>query len=530
MEQKFSSYYQKGFVILLFLIGMYLVPLRITGFDFSQIPGDLGDSRFNNYILEHGHRYITGEEEHFWTAPFMFPQENNMALSDNLLGTLPVYSFFRIVGNDRETAFQWWFVVMFILNFWAAWFTFYKLTKNQIGAALGAFVFAFSLPVIAQINHVQLMPRFAIPLCFLFLIYFFKTLSPKYFAGFLAMMVFQFYCGMYLGFLLFLAVLVFIVTASFFIIPWKKIVKQNYLFYLKIAGITVIALLLLKPLAGPYMQTVEVMGYRDFTKEIEPGMPRVLSHFYALNDTLFWNSISKTGDYLPISWEHKIFAGGIPWLCLAIVFFMLIFKKMDPEEKGKAMVLFITLFILGVLTLFIYGNTLYKLVLHLPGFASMRVLTRIVLILLFFFSFFVAFSFSKIPQRFYSGIKPMLVGSIISAFLVISDQYVGPKSIIRFSKSEARNRIENMVKIIGKEIKPSHEAFAFMPADSPDFNHTQLDAMLAAQQMNIRCVNGYAASAPGSFGLFWWKPIDEHLDIWLKEKGFTDSTAVLRLY
>ena len=227
MQEKFNRNYQKGFVILLFLIGMYLVPMRIMGFDFSRIPGDLGDSRFNNYILEHGHRYLAGDEEQFWTAPFMFPQENNVALSDNLLGTLPVYSFFRTVGCDRETSFQWWFLMMFVLNFWDSWYTFYKLTGNMIGAALGAFVFAFSLPVIAQINHVQLMPRFAIPLCFLFLIGYFRTLSPKFFAGFLLMMGLQFYCGMYMGFLLLLSVMLFFIPASFFLIPWKKIFSQK---------------------------------------------------------------------------------------------------------------------------------------------------------------------------------------------------------------------------------------------------------------------------------------------------------------
>jgi len=530
MQEKFNGYYQKGFVILLFLIGMYLVPLRITGFDFSQIPGDLGDSRFNNYILEHGHRYLHGEEEHFWTAPFMFPQENNVALSDNLLGTLPVYSFFRSAGCDRETAFQWWFLMMFVLNFWAAWFTFYKLTGNQTGAALGAFVFAFSLPVIAQINHVQLMPRFAIPFCFLFLIYFFKTLSPKFFAGFLLMILIQFYCGMYLGFLLFLAVLVFSLAASFFIIPWKKIFSQHYFFYFKIAGITIIALMLLKPLADPYMQTVEMMGYRDFVKEIEPGMPRVLSHFYAINDSLMWNSLSKTGDYLPFPWEHKIFAGGIPWLCIGAVVLILVRRKTLTEDKKLTLVLLITLFIIGILTLFIYGNTMYKLVLNLPGFGSMRVLTRVVLILLFFFSFFVAFIYCGINQKFFSAVKAGIILSIVSGTLVVCDQFVYEKALMRFSKAEAQQRIEIVHEKAEAERKPKHRAFAFMPAESPDFNHTQLDAMLAAQEMNMACVNGYASSAPGSFGLFWWKPVDEHLNIWLKEKGFTDSTTVLRLY
>ena len=42
-----------------FLLGLIIVflffALPIVGFDMSYFPGDLGDGRFNNYILEHAH-------------------------------------------------------------------------------------------------------------------------------------------------------------------------------------------------------------------------------------------------------------------------------------------------------------------------------------------------------------------------------------------------------------------------------------------------------------------------------------------
>ena len=102
---------------LLLLVGLYFMPIAVFESNLSKMPGDLGDTRFNNYILEHGHKYLTGKIDNYWDAPFLYPYKNVTALSDNLLGTLPIYSFFRGIGADRETAFQFWLLTLFTLNF-----------------------------------------------------------------------------------------------------------------------------------------------------------------------------------------------------------------------------------------------------------------------------------------------------------------------------------------------------------------------------------------------------------------------------
>ncbi|MBK9318841.1 MAG: hypothetical protein IPM91_08500 [Bacteroidetes bacterium] len=79
--------------IVLLFAGLLLFPVSMMNRDFSRIPGDKGDARFNNYILEHGYKYAKGEVPDYWDAPFLYPHRNTIALSDNLLGTLPVYIF-----------------------------------------------------------------------------------------------------------------------------------------------------------------------------------------------------------------------------------------------------------------------------------------------------------------------------------------------------------------------------------------------------------------------------------------------------
>ena len=44
------------------LVGLALVPLQVMGPSLRRVPGDLVDARFNNYVLEHGYRWLTGRE------------------------------------------------------------------------------------------------------------------------------------------------------------------------------------------------------------------------------------------------------------------------------------------------------------------------------------------------------------------------------------------------------------------------------------------------------------------------------------
>jgi len=65
------------------------------------IPGDLGDARFNNYILEHFYQWITQKVPSYWSPQFFYPYPLTLAFSDNLLGSAPFYAMIRILGFSR---------------------------------------------------------------------------------------------------------------------------------------------------------------------------------------------------------------------------------------------------------------------------------------------------------------------------------------------------------------------------------------------------------------------------------------------
>src|SRR4051812_39479388 len=112
------------FVIALFSFGLYYYCFRILGFDLSRTPGDYGDSRFINYVLEHGFKWLKGQDPDFWQANFMYPLQNNIAISDSMAGALPLYALFRFAGINVETSYQLWWLSTCLLNFWCCFFAF----------------------------------------------------------------------------------------------------------------------------------------------------------------------------------------------------------------------------------------------------------------------------------------------------------------------------------------------------------------------------------------------------------------------
>src|SRR5688572_2198182 len=105
----------------LFFFGFYYYCIRVVGFHLEYTPGDYGDSRFINYVLEHGYKWLLGIEPDFWTANFMYPLENNIAISDSMGGVLPIYALFRFLGFDTENAYQLWWMSCSALNYICAY-------------------------------------------------------------------------------------------------------------------------------------------------------------------------------------------------------------------------------------------------------------------------------------------------------------------------------------------------------------------------------------------------------------------------
>jgi len=524
------------FVASMYCIGMFLLPLSVMRFDLSRIPGDLGDARLNNYFLEHGYKWLTGQAPSFWDAPFFYPTLRTMSFSDNHLGTLPIYALFRLLEFDRETSYQIWFLVIFTLNYFSCAWVLRKLSITRVGAAVGAFIFSFSLPMAAQMNHSQLLPRFMIPFTFFFTIKYLENKSYKTLLLACAAFSIQFYLTMYMGLFLILALILFFISSILLQNnrnnQFIEYISNNYKNIAITSLIFVGTFISLLPLILPYRQTSLELGTRSWG-EIRLFLPRISSYFSPPTGSLLWSWIPSMNKALGMTWEHHLFVGALPFAAFAIMPAIYYRSRKDSIAK-TGMVAWLTMTFLTLLTL--HGDlSLYKIALHIPGINGVRVVSRIILLELFFLSLIMGIIITRISESktFLSSNILKTATVVLLLFFVPLDQYVTASDSASYSKSESQDRLKTIENTIKKK-NPSSRVFAYMPQNSPEPPFViHLDAMMAAQDLNMATVNGYSGKFPsGYIGSFF-----EHYDqcnsylTWIIESTKNiDSTANYHLF
>lgn len=497
-----------GIPILAFLLGLWYFCFRILGVGLEFIPGDLGDSRFINYLLEHGYQWSTGSSPSFWNVGFMYPFENVLAFSDNMIGTMPFYGMWRLLGFTEETAYQLWWVIMCSLNYWSAYFVLKRWFHRWDLATIGALIFAFSIFNLGQLNYMQMMVRFMVPVVIYSGARMVEAPSWKYVAVFTFGIVYQFYGVIYTGF--------FLLYFSLFFIGMYAIVRKNPWFFLTLFRgrqlfptllTTFLAIACLSWLMIPYYQISSVSGLRMFD-EVNDNIPVLQSYLYAPKSAFLWNSLGfNTSPNVPTPWLHYTFPGIIPLFALISIPFFWVYWKIRNVKVDRLVLAFsIVAFLIFLLLIRTSdGYTLYALIFKLPGMNSMRVLNRFMHVELFFLIFIVIALLRNVHKMW----------SIILFLLVILDNSFSAEKVIRSQKSNIAERRLETIALVRKNLTVTHEAYALVGGEKDVYIY-QLDAMIASNSLNVPTINGYSSSNPPLFKAVFIHPTRESVSKWLK--------------
>lgn len=516
---------------LAFLAGFFVITLPYIGFNFEWLPGDLGDTRFNLFILEHGKQFLSGEVASFWSANFMYPEPEIISLSDNLLGAMPIYAFFRWIGFGLFSAFQLWVVVLTLLNYWASYKLSSFLIKDYKIAVITAFIFTFSLSLTSQMNHVQMLPRFAFPFALLFLFKWFENFNSRDFGLALLLFVYQFYCGIYLGFMSFLP---FIIVLGIGVYHYRKNILlrlkkvRELLRYVSLTAINFVFLILL---FLPYLRRAKD-GQLNTYEQIYESIPTGLSYLSVSPSSWLYGSTNEIVTNYTAFWDHWISPGFLTILSFIIIIVLLIvhyglnkktlIKKLPINLKWTL--------IAGVVTFIVFlridNYSLYYFLQKLPGFGAMRSITRIVNVELLFFGLATGVLLVKLLSRWIK--YPFLIMSLSIGFLLV-ENYCIPSKVLRVSKTEMQNR-HNQLREKMKHLEEG-TIISYEPEELEKSIETyQIDAMLAAQSLHLKSINGYSGTAPIDFHHYWTNPNKKSLEIWLKRFPEVDIKDVERIY
>lgn len=507
------------------LVVLYFFAFNVTGLNLAYYPGDLGDGRFNAYLLEHAHKFLTLQEPSLWDAPFMYPEPQVITYSDNLVGSAPFYSVWRIFA-DRETSFQLWFITMYFLNFTFSYLFLNSVIKNKYAAVLGALIFTASIALQSQMTHAQTFPRFPIPIAFWMAMLFMKDLKPHYFFLTVLAVVYQFYCGIYLGF--FLVAPISILLLAILIVKRNelktriKTLKWNLLMLISL-GINVFLLLILMI---PYMERAETTEMHYYWDVID-SVPTLRSYFTSQNGSLLWDFLSQISNDYPAHWDHQIFTGIIAMFAMFIfvilgfktIFFKRVLSKLNlSQEQGVMLIASIGTFAFYTR---IQGYSLYKILYNLPGFNSMRSLTRIINIELLLYGFAVSLIAILLFKRFKK--KQLSVFFILLTFIVI-DNYFKSEYIYSIDKKVAQLRVNKLIDKMNNIPEGSIVSYEFSGIVDSEVYH-QIDGMLSAQSLDLKCLNAYTADLPEGFYHYFMTPSKESREIWFKKKDIQPDTV-----
>lgn len=478
--------------------GFLLYLLRATDF-FTSVPGDVGDARFNSVVLEHVYNWVRGSVPSLWNPTYFFPFPFILAFSDGHFGSAPLYTAFRWLGADREGAYVLWFVAGFALTHAAAYINARRFGLSVLGAAVAAFVFAFTLPMLAQEGHPQLIYRFAAPFA-LFAMWESldrRTLFPLWRVA--VWTAIEFYCaiylGVFLGFLLAALVVAYALagTARGSVAAPKKTapsrpIGQWVLFSTAIAASGIAVLWLL----ATYMATSRLYGLGRSIDEIATMLPRPLS--YLLMDRMhgLWRIMPPVD--VPMRGEHQLFIGFSVAALSVIGLWGAMRGKVQPSLATVMATSFALLF---ALTLYVGGYSLYLMLTVLPGLNAIRSVTRIIVLMALPLSLLAGLGADYLRHAARSSPRWPRVALAVLLLGVVGETFLYEP--VRAPIAEWRRLSGDLRARLPDAVPPDAILFATANPDREPFYVTEITAMIVAQDLGIPTVNGYSGHRPPGY-------------------------------
>ena len=299
----------------------------------SDVPGDLGDSLLNMWILgwgaDHVPRLLTGSIgwSDFWNANIFHPDPLSLALSEHLFGqVLQILPVYWLTGNII-LCYNLLFISTFALSAFGTYLLVRDLTGDKRAAFVAGLVYGFLPYRIASVPHVQVMSSQWMPFA-LYGINRFVTMGSKraLIGGTAALVMQNWSCGYYL--------LYFAPFVPLFAVHrmWTDDKLKDIRIWTSLAGAAGVTLVLTLPFLFPYQEAQRVFGLERPFGEIVQFSANVWSYITASENVKLWG---KTLRFYPHG-EGETFLGFVPWvLALVAVFGTIRLKPNAPPSDSN---------------------------------------------------------------------------------------------------------------------------------------------------------------------------------------------------
>jgi hypothetical protein len=475
-----------GWPLLLCVLGILATgyPTLISGF--AEVQGGLGDPLLVNFTLEHSYRWVTGMPlaSDLWSPPIFHPERGVATYTDLLLGTAPLYWLWRMVGCEPHTAYQCWMLCCWSINFFACYLLLGRGFRiSAFAAAMGATLFAFGSPRMANVMHQQLVVQFFLVVSIWAAIELVRLSErPRtswrnwlWVGVLLTSLLLQFMTAFYpLFFALFAAVAA--LAASLLSASKRRVLlrvlRQNALPLAVFAILTAIAA---TPVLLRYLHSAEILGYRNYSART---LPRLASWFLLGKSSLMFGRLHEipwlSGFGMP---RHHNGIGFVTTVLAAIGLW-------NGRRNRAVQLLLVGLAALFVFTLRLPGDlSLWQVVRELvPGAASLRAVARVGMMTMFPAALGIAIFMNRTVRR-----SVWLTAAL--SIIMMAEQLHTP---ITFNKRS----MEEKVAEIASRVPDDAEAFLLVSAPRASRYDPHDTAAWVAFATNVPTVNGRYGHRP----------------------------------
>ncbi len=303
----------------------------------SDVPGDLGDSLLNMWILawgaEHVPRLLTGAIgwNEFWNANIFHPDPQALALSEHLFGqTMQILPVYWLTGNII-LCYNLLFISTFALSGFGAYLLVRDLTGDTRAAFVAGLVYGFLPYRTASVPHLQVLSSQWMPFA-LWGLNRFLTMrtasgSPDYRAlalGTGALVLQNWSCGYYL--------LYFAPFVPLFAIHriWSTGRLKDLRVWSSLGAAAAATLVLSMPFLFPYREAQRLFAIARPFGEVVSFSANVWSYLTASENLNVWSSVLR---FSPRP-EGETFLGFTPWLLAALALVALVREVSDPPAQA----------------------------------------------------------------------------------------------------------------------------------------------------------------------------------------------------
>jgi hypothetical protein len=488
---------------------------------FDLFPGAPGDTRLIAYLCEHWYQSLLGHES-LLSPPMFYPLKETLGYSDVLVAFIPLYAVGRVCGLGVFSALELVVVVFSFLNYACCyWLLKRVLALGLLASLVGSLLFAFSGPLLAQPEHVQLYALFLLPLAAGLVLNFAlrsEAMSPMsaflLLAGAGLIVDLELLTSFYLGWFFIAWSAVFVLFALALPRTRAFVVGLVRRHSRPLLGAAVVFAVGLVPFARIYWPVVRTVGWQPYATALA-YLPEPKSYLLMADDNVVWRGVTHAlvSPANP-DWGRRVGIGlvaSVAWIVLSVLAVVRLKRERRSAGEGSGAlgplvaamaVLAVDAFVLA--TLQIHGHSPWRAVWEVvPGARGIRAVARVLIVLALPISVVLAVALDRLwarASRFERRTRNLFYAVVasIAAFAVV-EQLSWRAHGHSFSIAAQAVTVHRLA----AKLPAGCTAFYVQPAPGHHRQSTeeyQQDAMLVSQERHVPTLNGRSGKYPVQLG------------------------------